>query len=253
MTNSISRFTQTVKDYIKYRPAYPNEILNVLANECGLTKEKIIADVGSGTGLLTKLFLDNGNVVYGVEPNQTMREAGEFYLKGYSHFHSVAGSAEATGLTNQSIDMITAGTAFHWFDPEKTKQEFKRILRSPGWVVLIWNVRDVAQSNLVRDYENLILQFSKDYKETNAEKFDKTIADTFFSPYVMQKAIFKNSQQFDWEGLKGRLLSSSYSLRPEDTRYDEMLRELKHIFHRYQKDGRVDFLYATKMYYGRLS
>src|SRR5579883_2133151 len=136
MDNSKERFTKTVQDYIKYRPSYPNEIVQVLIDECGLTKDKVIADIGSGTGFLSKLFLDYGCVVYGVEPNQSMREAGEDYLNDYANFYTINGSAEATTLKDQSMDIVTVGTAFHWFDPEKSRIEFKRILKSPGWVIL---------------------------------------------------------------------------------------------------------------------
>lgn len=252
MHNSINRFTQTVQDYIKYRPSYPTEVLETLIEDCGLTKNSIIADIGSGTGLLAKLFLDYGNTVYGVEPNQAMREAGEEYLKQYSNFISVDGTAESTNLKDKSIDIITVGTAFHWFDPEKTKVEFKRILKNHGWVLLVWNVRDVERSTLIRDYEKLILKYGTDYRESSASKFDKTALDTFFSPDEIKTQSFTNSQKFDWEGLKGRLLSTSYSLRPDDKQYDNMLSDLKDIFDRYQKNGKVEFLYSTKLHYGHI-
>ncbi|OAI48833.1 hypothetical protein AYO45_00735 [Gammaproteobacteria bacterium SCGC AG-212-F23] len=251
MKNSVERFSQTVNDYAKYRPSYPQEVLQVLIAKCGLTKDKIVADVGSGTGLLSKLLLEYGSAVYGVEPNQFMREAAEVYLKSYPNFFSVNGIAEATTLQNQSVDIITVGTAFHWFDAEKTKIEFKRILKSSGWVVLVWNVRNMEKSELLHDYEDLILRYGKDYRESNARRFDKTAIAEFFSPYEMKIQSFKNFQQFDWEGLKGRLLSTSYSLRPGDDQYDEMLEALKNIFDRYQRHGMVEFLYETKLYYGR--
>lgn len=252
MNKPTERFTQTVQDYLKYRPAYPKEVLQLLIAECDLTKNKIIADIGSGTGLLAKLFLDHGNLVYGVEPNQSMRAAAEEYLKEYANFHSVNGTAEATSLEKQSIDIITAGTAFHWFDSKQTKLEFRRILKKDGWVLLVWNVRNIAESALLRDYENLLLQYGTDYKESNAIKFDKTAVKEFFYPQAMQTCSFKNMQQFDWQGFKGRLLSTSYSLRPGDDKYNEMLAKLKEIFAHYQKNGMVEFLYDTKLYYGHI-
>ncbi len=252
MNKSTERFTQTVQDYIKYRPSYPKEVLQLLIDECDLRKNKIIADVGSGTGLLSKLFLNYGNLVYGVEPNQPMREAAEEYLKEYPNFYSINATAEATSLEKQSVDIITVGTAFHWFDIAKTKVEFKRILKVGGWVLLVWNVRNVEQSKLLRDYENLLLKYGTDYKESNARKFNKTATKEFFSPNEMKVHSFKNTQQFDWAGLKGRLLSTSYSLRPGDDKYEEMLNELKDIFERYQKNGMVEFLYDTKLNYGRI-
>ncbi len=252
MNKPTERFTETVENYVKYRPSYPHEVLQLMIDECGLTKEKIIADVGSGTGLLSKLFLDYGNKVYCVEPNQPMRAAAEIYLAKYPHFYSVNGTAEATSLESNSIDMITVGTAFHWFDIEKTKKEFKRILKKDGWVWLVWNVRDIEHSPLLREYENLILKYGTDYKESNARKFDKVAVKEFFSPNEMKTAEFNNVQQFDWAGFKGRLLSTSYSLRPGDEKYEEMIKELKRMFDQHQKNGKIEFLYKTKLNFGRL-
>lgn len=252
MSDPANRFTKTVEYYLKYRPSYPPEIIPFLVKECGLTKDKVIADIGSGTGFLTKLFLDFGNTVYGVEPNRAMREAGEDYLRQYHDFHSIDGSAEVTTLSNQSIDIITVGTAFHWFDAEKTRHEFKRILTSPGWVILIWNVRDVEHSPLMQDYETLIIKYGTDYKSSKAEEFDKTALSTFFTPFEMKTTVFKNVQQFDWEALKGRLLSTSYIIRPDHPRFEEMLQTLSNIYNRHQKNDKVIFLYETKIYYGRL-
>jgi len=253
MQDSVERFTKAVQDYVKYRPSYPKEILDVLVSECGLTKDKIIADIGSGTGLLAKLFLEYGNTVYGIEPNQEMREAAEEYLREYPNFYTLNGVAEETKLESSSVDLVAAGTSFHWFDAEKAKVEFKRILRAPGWVLLVWNVRDIENSDLLRDYEELILKYGTDYCKSNASKFDKTVQETFFSPNEMKTRSFKNSQLLDWYGLKGRLLSTSYSLRSGDEKYDEMLKKLRHIFNKYQKNGVIDFLYQTKLYYGLMS
>lgn len=252
MKKSTERFTQTVQDYIKYRPSYPKEVLDLLIDKCDLTKDKIIADVGAGTGLLSKLFLNYGNLVYGVEPNQSMREAAEKDLKKYSNFLIIPGTAEATSLVKHSVDIITVGTAFHWFDIHKTKVEFRRILKIGGWVLLVWNVRNVEQSAFLLDYENLLLKYGTDYKESNARKFDKTAVEEFFSPNEMKTQSFRNVQQFDWNGLKGRLLSTSYSLRPGDNQYEEMLNELRKIFESHQRNGIVEFLYDTKLNYGRI-
>jgi ubiquinone/menaquinone biosynthesis C-methylase UbiE len=252
MAKPTERFTHAVQNYVKYRPSYTQDILQVLIKDCHLTKDSIVADVGSGTGFLSKLFLDFGNTVYGVEPNQEMRKAAETYLKSYTNFHSIAASAEMTTLNEHSIDIVTAGTAFHWFQPEAAKFEFKRILKSPGWVLLVWNVRNMEESALIREYEKLSIHYCKDYCESNAHLLDKSVASSFFSPFEMTVKSFRNTQQFDWEGLQGRLLSTSYSLRPGDIHYEEMMQELKNIFDRYQKNGMIEFLYNTKLYYGHL-
>lgn len=249
--DSTKRFTKTVENYVKYRPSYPKEVLQVLIERCDLTKDKIIADIGSGTGLLSKLLLDHGNIVYGIEPNQAMRDAAHTYLINYPNFYNQSGTAEASSLEDNSIDVITSGTAFHWFDLEKSKKEFKRILKTPGWVMLVWNVRNLA-SPLIQDYEALILKYGTDYKRSNAIKFNKAAVADFFSPFEMKIQSFENKQYFDWSGFQGRLLSTSYSLQPGDTGYENMIHDLKFIFDRRQKNGTIEFLYHTKLYYGRL-
>ena len=253
MFDPTSRFTRTVEKYSQYRPSYPKEVLQVLVDECGLASSSIIADIGSGTGILTRLFLDHGNTVYGVEPNQAMRESGEDFLRQYTSFCSINGTAEATTLPDKSVDFIVIGTAFHWFDIDLAQIEFKRILKSPGWVMMVWNVRNTEKSDLQRDYEELIVRYGTDYRDSKAHKFENTAVSDFFNPYPMNIKTFTNSQDFDWEGLQGRLLSTSYSLAPDDLGYDEMLKELRQIFDRYQKNGKVEFLYKTIMYYGQLT
>lgn len=252
MRNTVQRFDETVEDYLKYRPSYPEEVYSLLVKQFHLTPEKIIADVGSGTGFLSELFLKHGHSLYGVEPNQAMRKGAEKYLVANHNFHSINGHAENTTLTNESIDWIIVGTAFHWFDVKKTKIEFKRILKSPGFCLLVWNVRNKKQSALLQDYEKLILTYSNDYQQSRAQEFDQTIVEDFFHPYEMKTASLVNKQQFSWDGLKGRLLSTSYSLRENDLKYQDMLDELKQIFDRHQSNGVVEFLYETKMYYGQM-
>lgn len=250
--NSANRFTKIVKYYALYRPDYPNEVLNLLKVKCGLTPATVIADVGSGTGILTRQLLDLGNKVFGVEPNDSMRIQAEKFLTNYSKFISVKGTAEATTLPAQSIDLITVGTAFHWFDPEKTKREFQRILVDNRWVVLIFNVRDVAASDLVKDYEALLLTYSHDYKNSAAQKFDNSVTTNFFQPHQMLTGSFNHQQNLNWEAFKGRLLSTSYCPNVNDPHYPEMLAELKRIFNLHQVGGSVAFKYLTKVYYGRI-
>lgn len=247
----IEPFTKTVEHYLKYRPSYPKEVLDLLVDECGLSRKSVIADIGSGTGFLAKLFLDVGITVYGVEPNQAMREAGEAYLAQYSQFYSISGTAETTHLENSSMDFITAGTAFHWFDVEKTKREFKRIAKPNAWIVLVWNVRD-TDSPLIRDYESLLLEYGNDYANSNAKKLDKVAMNTFFSEQTINTASFRNVQQFDLEGFKGRLLSMSFIPGPENEKYTAMLEQLKQIFLRYEKNGVIEFLYKTNLYYSHI-
>jgi SAM-dependent methyltransferase len=245
------RFSNRVENYLKYRPSYPAEIIPLLKTGCGLTSDSLIADIGSGTGFLAELFLKNGNTVYGVEPNAEMRSAGERLLAKYPKFLSVNATAESTTLANNSIDLIIAGQAFHWFDQEKAKLEFKRVVKSAGWVVLVWNGFLVETSALVRGYQELLMEYGTDYKEVNREIEDCDIA-AFFSPRECRQAHFPFKQVFDFEGLKGRLLSASYAPEPNHPRFDQMIDDLRQVFMANQKDGRVDFDYETLVYYGKL-
>jgi ubiquinone/menaquinone biosynthesis C-methylase UbiE len=249
MEDSTKRFSNRVENYVKYRPHYPKEIITILRENIGLTPEKIIADIGSGTGLSTELFLENGNKVYGIDPNKEMREAGERYLEKYLKFISVSGTAEDTLLESNSMDVIVCGQAFHWFDVDKAQIEFKRILKEDGYVVLMWNERNTRASGLLGDYEALIKKFGTDYEQVcqKDEQVNENIK-TFFSPRSYDLKMAANFQLFDFEGFKGRLLSSSYV--PTDN--EEMIAELKKLFDRYQKDGVVKFEYDTNIYYGQL-
>ena len=251
--NSTTRFSSRVDDYIKYRPHYPVEILDLLAARCGLTPESVIADVGSGTGILTKLFLENGNPVIGVEPNREMREAGESYLAEYGRFTSMDGTSEATRLPGQAIDLVVAGQAFHWFDREKTRAEFQRILKDEGWVVLVWNDRRIDTTPFLRDYEGLLQEFGNDYQDINHKNIQDPAVFTAFYGAAPLEASFDNVQRFDFEGLVGRLRSSSYMPGLDDPRHGAMAARAREIFDRHQQAGGVSFEYDCRVYYGMIN
>jgi SAM-dependent methyltransferase len=246
------RFSNRVENYLKYRPSYPGEIITLLRSECSLTPQSVVADIGSGTGFMAELFLKNGNQVLGVEPNAEMRAAGEKVLAKYEKFISVNAAAEATTIPDHTIDLIVAGQAFHWFDRAKAKAEFNRILKSNGWVALIWNGFRLETSPLVRGYQELLIEYGTDYKEVSRE-IDSCDIETFFAPGRRRQARFDFKQVFDFEGFKGRLLSASYAPEPTDPRFDDMIGDLLEVFEANQKDGRVDFDYETEVYYGQLS
>lgn len=249
--NSTQRFSSRVDNYIRFRPGYPPQILATLKAECGLTPESVVADIGSGTGILTRMFLENGNCVYGVEPNAEMRQAGERLLASYPEFHSIAGTAEDTTLPSHSVDFACAAQAAHWFDREKARREFARILRPGGWAMLIWNERCI-DTPFLRDYEQLLLSYATDYQDVRHEHTTASI-DYFFSPSPFQTRTFENRQQFDYDSLQGRLLSSSYAPQSDDPRHLSMLQELRRIFDLHNQKGRVVFEYKTRLYYGQLS
>ena len=246
------RFSSRVDNYIRYRPGYPAAVLETLQQECGLTRSHTIADIGSGTGFLSKLFLDHGNAVIGVEPNADMRRAGEQFLHSYPNFTSIAGTAEATTLPEHSADFVTAGQAAHWFNLEKARREFVRILKPSGWVVLIWNERKTDSTPFLAAYENLLLTYGTDYQEIRHERTSAEIG-TFFAPAPFQLKVFPYEQRFDYQGLRGRLLSSSYTPQADDPKYAPMLQELRLIFDRHQNQDRVAFEYDTQMFYGKLA
>ena len=251
MLDPTKRFSTRVENYIKYRPSYPPEIISLLASVCGLTSDTLIADVGFGTGLLTELFLKLGNSVVGIEPNADMRAAGEGILAKYSNFESINATAEATTLSDNSIDMIVAGQAFHWFDRAKARTEFQRILKPNGWVVLIWNGFHVETSPLNNGYQEIVLRYGTDYKEVVRE-ISGVDVESFFAPNRWKCARFAFKQMFDFEGLKGRLLSSSYAPDATHPRFEEMIDELRRLFAANEQNGKVEFDYQTEVYYGRM-
>jgi SAM-dependent methyltransferase len=252
MSESVERFTSRVETYAKYRPGYPLAIVDLLERECGLTVESIVADVGSGTGKLAELFLANGNVVFGVEPNASMRAVAESIFKDQPRFRSIDGAAESTTLPDASVDVITAGQAFHWFDPVKARDEWVRTLKPDGWTALIWNERELQSTPFLNEYEQLMLEFGTDYKDVRHEKAEALI-ESFFAPDDFVLRTFSNTQVFDFAGLSGRVRSSSYTPEPDHPKFAPMMRQLREIFDKHQENGYVNFNYETKVFYGHLS
>jgi SAM-dependent methyltransferase len=250
MMNAIHRFSNRVDNYIRYRPHYPPGILDCLREDCRLTPASVVADVGSGTGILAELFLRHGNTLYGVEPNREMQAAGERLLQAYTRFHSIAATAEETGLPAGSVDFVTAGQAFHWFDRDRARTEFQRILKPQGWVVLVWNARR-ASTPFGKDYEALVRTYATDYQQVNHTQIDGSVLREFFGQEFMTRT-FDNGQSFDVQGLTGRLLSSSYAPEAGHPQHAAMLSTLQEIFDAHQVKGRVAFEYETEVHYGHL-
>src|ERR1044072_178599 len=252
MLDPTKRFTNRVDHYLKYRPSYPAGIIPLLKSECGLTSRAVIADIGSGTGFLSELFIKTANNVFGVEPKGERRAAGEHFLASHENFHSVDGAAESTGLAEASVDFITAGQSFHWFKRKRARKEFARILKPHGWIVIVWNGFRADKTPVVAGYQHALLRYGTDYRGVGREIAD-TKVETFFSPGKCKCARFDFQQLFDFEGFKGRVLSASYAPEPGQPNYEPMLEELRTIFEANQQDGKVTFDYDTEVYYGQFA
>lgn len=252
MEDPVGRFSRVVENYRRYRPHYPPEIIAVLNADCHLTPDHLIADVGSGTGLLTELFLKNGNQVYGVEPNAEMRGAAEELLSESPKFVSVDGTAEATTLADQSVHLISVGQAFHWFDHTATRTEFLRILKPGGWVALVWNMMMNDGSAFGNAFMHFWHTFVREGETFQAPQ-RPTYVTAFFGDEKINEKSLDNTQACDFVSFKGRILSASHSLKEDDPRYPLMLDEIKAIFDEYQVNGVVPVTYDTRLVYGQLS
>ncbi len=249
--DATSRFSRTVENYIRYRPGYPDALLAFLKTELNLNSDSVVADIGSGTGKSAALFLQKGNVVFAVEPNPDMRQAAEQLLHAFPNFISINGSAEATTLPTQNIDFIVAGTAFHWFEPKATRQEFQRIIKSGGFILLMWNVRNNERSSFMLAYEDFLLNHATDYHLVREVYHSTAEFDAFFGNHQWQQKNFVNSQTFDFEGLLGRYLSCSYAFPENHANFKDAKAALRVIFDEHQKNGQVTLWYDTMLYYGK--
>ncbi|CAG9197728.1 Methyltransferase [Paraburkholderia tropica] len=249
--DSTRRFTDRVADYVKYRPGYPREVATFAHVECGVAPGATVADIGAGTGLSSKLFLDAGHPVVSVEPNAAMRAAADAFLAPYARYRSVAGTAEASTLDDASVDLAITAQAFHWFDKAAARREFARILKPRGKILLFWNSRLLKGSAFLEGYEALLREFSADYANV-AESYpsDDAMADWFGDGFE-QKTVFPNAQRLDFDGLQGRLMSSSYAPKADDARHGPMLAALRTLFDATQQDGSVNFAYETRVYAGK--
>ncbi len=251
MSDTIERFSNRVENYVKYRPNYPKEVLDLFVSEMNLQTSSVIADVGSGTGISARVFLENGSTVFGVEPNALMRAAAEKFLTDFSKFKSVNGTAENTTLADKSVDSVVSAQAFHWFDRAKTRKEFRRILKNKGFVALIWNERQLDTTAFLCGYENLLIKFGTDYEDVRHENITKETLRDFFQTDFHQ-AVFQNKQTVDFEGLKGRMLSSSYIPSKDNPCFQKMLENLESLFAEHAENGKIDILYTTNVFYGQI-
>jgi ubiquinone/menaquinone biosynthesis C-methylase UbiE len=246
---SADRFSGRADVYAKHRPAYPDEVVRILEKRAGWTRTAVVADIGAGTGISSELFLRHGNTVTGVEPNAEMRAQADALARRYPQFKMLDGTAENTGLPDHQFDFVVAATAFHWFDAEKCRTEFRRLLRPHGVVVLLWNLYQSPATPIVQAFEELTRRYlARGRHRWGRERHTISNSAAKLFPDRYQKRYLANPQELDFEGLKGRLLSTACF--PEAN--DAMLAELEDHFHKHEKSGRVELAYQTALYFGEL-
>ena len=243
----VNTFSGKAEMYAKYRPGYPKAILNILTEEIDFDSDKIVADIGSGTGLLSRVFLENGNRVFGVEPNDEMRSFGEKDLSGFGNFISVKGTAENTGLEDRSVDLVAAGQALHWFDREACRREFARILNG-GYVLIVYNERRKEEKRVMEDYESVT---NKHTKRSEVPDIDDDFLSKFFKTSYKRFSVL-NEQSLDFEGLLGRAGSASYLPSEGQEGFEAMKQDLQTLFDTHQEKGRITLQYATEMFLGQI-
>lgn len=251
MVNGAEVFTPLAADYARYRPGYPTELLDEIAAVCGIQPTWQIADIGSGTGNLARLFLQAGYQVIGVEPNREMREAAERHLASYPAFRSLDGIAENIPLANQSIDLITVGQAIHWFNIEQTRNEFLRILRPGGWVAVTWNDGASQDTAFAQAYGAL----RHAYAQMCTVACDvplSTGVESLFGAAIPRHTSFPHAQQFDLPGFLGRIRSSGILPQPGAPGCDDLTQQFTGLFSDHQQDGMVTFHYMAQLYIGQL-
>lgn len=250
--DSKQRFSDRVDTYVKYRPSYPQELFDYLYGEAGFVPDAEIADIGAGTGIFTRLLLERGSRVTAVEPNREMRDALQRALADAPNLRILPGSAEATGLPDGSVDYIVSAQAFHWFDRAAAKAEFHRILRPGGLTALIWNTRPTSGTPFLEAFEQLLHRYGTDYGQVNHRNISEEDLAAFFRSGTMRKSVFANPISYDYEGLRGRLQSSSYIPVPGDPNHEPLMADFRDLFARSEQDGRVVVAYETELYIGEV-
>lgn len=252
-TDSTTRFSRTVENYIRYRPGYPPGLLDFMKNELGLTSGSAVADIGSGTGKLTEHFLKNGNLTYAVEPNHPMREAAENLFGHFTQLKSVDGTAEATNLPDHCADFAVAAQAFHWFDRTAARREFLRILKPGGWALIVWNDRNDGRSAFMRAYDDFLRNFSTDLDQIDHRHIGSEQLTPFFGENGCEYREFDYLQRFDLDGVRGRYLSCSYAFDEKHSRYEAAMQSLDALYDEYAENGGVEMWYLTQVYFAQMA
>jgi SAM-dependent methyltransferase len=251
--DSTLRFSDRVSNYVRFRPSYPGALLEWLRADHGLSASWIVADVGAGTGISSRLFLEAGHAVIAVEPNAAMRAAAVEALGSNPRFRAIDAAADATTLPDASVHLVVAAQAFHWFDPEAVRREWARILRPDGLALVVWNSRRTSGTPFLDGYERLLREHATDYDQVAERYADEAAMRRWFGAGFRAARSFENRQVMDLEGLRGRLLSSSYAPAPGHPGHEPMLAALQRLFELTASGGRVTFEYQTRAYLGTVS
>lgn len=246
----LHRFSNRVADYLRYRPGYPPGLMEWLRAQAAISADWRVADIGSGTGLLSREFLRLGCTVYGVEPNDEMRAAAEREFARESKFHSVAGKAEDTTLPDHSVRLVSAGQAFHWFDPPSTRREWRRIVEPGGYALVVFNSRLHAATPFMRAYDDYLIEHAIDYTRVDHQRGLLDKLNAVFDEYA--EASFPFTLRHGYDDVRGLSMSSSYVPPPGHPRHEEFFRGLKELFDQYAVNGIVEFPYETEAYLSRL-
>jgi SAM-dependent methyltransferase len=248
MKASTERFTGRADNYVRYRPSYSPMLSDFLRANCGLSSASAVADVGSGTGTLSRILLDQGCVVYGIEPNAEMRASAERLLAGCNRFRSIAATAEATTLPNGSIDLVTSGRSLHWVELAPSLDETRRILRPSGWAIALWNKRCPEIDPVAAGYDRILWTYCADYEALDARR---TAAKRHLRSAGFEQASLAYRKTFDRSQLRGQILSLSVAPDEGDSRREPMLAAVDELFDRFQTNGVVTFNYLTTVYFGQ--
>lgn len=240
----------TKAHYYHYRPDYPHGIIEKLMEDINFSPGFVVADIGAGTGKLTKLFVDNGNKVFAVEPNKEMLTIADDLFKHRNNYHSVNTCAEDTNLRSESIDLISVGQALHWFDFNKAKREFLRILKKPGFALVTGNRPVFVDKKLAEEINTLTGKFCyKTYKRIDFEVIDY---DEIFKPFKTKAVIITRKIQKPVSDIIKGTLSCSFSPDEGHKDFTEFVDALRSILMKYAFNNMVRVNIETKMTYGRM-
>jgi len=248
--DSTRRFSDRVADYVRYRPGYPPALLEWLRADQGVSPSWLVADVGAGTGICSRMFLEAGHAVIAVEPNAAMRAAAVEALGSSPRFRAVDAPAEATSLPGGSVDLVLAAQSFHWFEPDAVRREWARILRPGGLALVVWNSRRTGGTSFLDGYEKLLREHATDYAAVAERYADEPAMRAWFGAGFRAAGSFENRQVLDLEGLRGRLLSSTYVPPPGHPGHQPMLEALQELFDGTASAGHVTLEYRTRAYLG---